>query len=96
MLIGWFVARRDIRLRLRDLKRTATGRDACAKPLASVDRNALTASFDRAHHFAALRSPVVKLALPSAGLGLVIDRDGCSFECAPRIGHAAARPRGMR
>lgn len=50
MLIGWFLARRDIRRRL-----------------------------------AALRRPMPKLALPSAGLTHVIDRDGAVREC---VGHA--------
>lgn len=53
MLIGWIVARRDIRRRL-----------------------------------AALRRPVEQLALPSARFGHVIDRDGRSFECAPRLRHS--------
>jgi len=65
MLIGWFVARRDIRRRLDDLRRVQSHRGA--------DRALLEDDLDPRQ--------IGKGRSPATGLGHVIDGDGAAGEC---------------
>ncbi len=92
MLIGWLVARRDIRRRLRDLQDAAACGNAGAEAFPSNGGRAFTPSLERAHHFAALSRAVVKLALPRTAFANRVDSDDALGECrghAPRPEKAA-------